>query len=260
MAIDFSAINTSTGYSSLFGSLNTSSSSGTSDSSASLFTDWASLKNGTTAKLAKAYYGNAATKSDTNKATELARETIKANNTVKSDATDLKNATSALADSKSLFTIKVDAKDKDGNVVKDDSGNAVKDYDRAKITQNLKDFVSSYNAVVRSGGDSDNKSVLRNTMYMTQMTTANKDLLADVGITIGEDNKLSIDEEKANTADTNDLSALFSGYGSYAASVGSRASEIINAVNVENNRLSQYSSNGSYVSADALGKLYSGTV
>lgn len=258
MAIDFSSISNSSSYSSLFDSLSTSSTS-SGDASSSLFTDWASLKNGTTAKLAKAYYGNSETKTTKNAAAEAAKETIKANNTVKSDATSLKDAAGALADSKSLFSVKVNTRDKDGKEIKDEAGNPVKDYDRDKIAATLKDFVEGYNSVVKSGGDSDNKNVLRNTMYMTQITKKNESLLADVGISIGEDNKLSIDEEKVKSADISDLKALFSGTGSYASSVESKATEIINAVNNENNRLASYTRDGGYANADTVGKLYDGT-
>lgn len=258
MTVGFSTLN-STSISSLFGSAGVSTSSGSGDSTSSLLTDWASLKNGTTTKLAKAYYGNTETKSSISATAKQANEFLKKNSALNKDALSLKVVASSLADSKSLFTEKVESKDKDGKVVKDDDGNAVKDYNRDKIASTVKDFTEKYNEVVQSGGDSNNNSVLRNTMYMTRMSKANEDLLADVGITIGEDNKLSVDEEKVKTADINKLSSLFSGSGSYAASVEARASEIVNAVNYENNRLSQYNSSGNYASTDKGGQLFDGT-
>ena len=248
-SIDFSSLTTSTDYSSLFNSASTSSSS--SSSSSSLYTDWANLKNGTTAKLAKSYYSKSSSSSSA-VTSEEAKETIKANTELKSDTQSLRSSVSALMDSKTLFTNKIETKDEDGNVTTD--------YDRDKIYKSLKSFVDSYNSVVQSGGDSDNTRVLRNTMHMTQMTKANENLLSEVGITIGEDNKLSIDESAVKEADINSLKSLFSGSGSYAASVDARASEIVNAVNAENNKLSQYTAAGSYVSTDTIGKLYDGTL
>ena len=53
-------------------------------------------------------------------------------------------------------------------------------------------------------------------------------LLNKVGITIGENNTLSLDEEKFKAANMSDLKALFSGSGSLADRVSQKASTMYN--------------------------------
>ena len=238
----------STDYSSLFNSLNTSSSSST--GSSNLLADWASIKNGSYGKLTKAYYGSPST-SKASVDSEEAKKTIKANSSLKSDVSKLKSSISGLVDSKTLFTDKVSNKDENGNVTED--------YDRDSISKAIKSFVNDYNSVINAGAESNNNTVLRNTLSMTTLTAKNSDLLADVGISIGEDNKLSVNEETLKTADISKLKSLFSGVGSYASSIDANATNIINAVNVENNKLSNYTSAGTYADTGAIGNIYDGT-
>lgn len=207
-------------YSSLFGSLSTSSSS---SSSSTYLADWASLKNGSYAKLTKAYYNksesmNSGSKVDANK------EAIKANNKSKTAATDLK-----------------------------DSLASVKDAD------SLEKFVEKYNAMISDGGESDSQGVLRNTLSITNLSEAHKNTLSKLGITIGEDNKLTLNKDTAEKASASDYNALFKGSGSYGDLVATRATEMVNRINTENNKMSNYTAGGSYVSAGAVGNIYDGS-
>lgn len=210
-------------YSSLFDSLygNTSTSQ---SSSSNFLSEWASVKNGSYGKLAKAYYAKNSDKAtQTADASEI-KEAIKTNNRIKSDAEALK---------KSLGEI--------------------------KDVDDLKQFVKDYNAMITSGADSENKGVLRNTLSMTQMMSKHQNTLSDLGITIGEDNKLTLDEEAAKKAESSTYKALFSGVGSLGDMLASKTSGIINNINAENNKLSNYTPGGTYNSAGSVGNIYDGS-
>lgn len=228
-------------YSSLFETSSSSSSSGS-----SLYTDWASIKNGSYAKIAKAYYSQDSSSSVDK---EEAKTTIKQNTLLKSNATGVKSSLSAL-ESSSLYE-KVDKKD--------ENGNSTKDYNYDKIYKALKEFADSYNSVVETADDSDNTGVLRNAASMTSVTTANQNLLSKIGITIKEDNTLSVDEDAVKEANINDIKSLFIGSGSYGSQVDAKVSEIVNKVNAENNKLSNYTSTGSYNTSESVGQIYDGT-
>lgn len=211
-------------YSSLFDSLYGSSSS-QSTSSSNFLSDWASVKNGSMAKLSKAYYAKNSEKAAKNaaSASEI-KEAVKANNVVKGDAESLKKS------------------------LKD-----VKDID------SLKEFVKEYNSMISAGGDSENKGVLRNTLSMTQMVDKHRNTLADLGITIGEDNKLSLDEEAAKKAQSSTYKSLFGGVGSLGDLIASKASGIINSINAENNKLKNYTPAGTYAGTGDVGNIYDGS-
>ena len=245
-SINFSNLSSNNDYSSLFASMNANSSNNN-VGSGNLLSDWASIKNGSYGKLTKAYYRkNAADAIDS----DDAKKTVKSNNILKADADNLKAAVSEISGSSALFE-KVLTKDADGN--------EVEDYDRDKIVKALKKFVDGYNSVIKAGAESDNVTVLRNTMNMTSATSANEKMLSSIGITIGEGNKLSLDEEKVKSANVGSIKVMFSGNSSYADSIGVKASNILNAINVENNKLSNYTAKGAYSSAGATGKIYDGT-
>ena len=209
-------------YSSLFDSLYGTSSS-QNVSSMNFLSDWASVKNGSMAKLSKAYYAKNSEKAEKADASEI-KEAMQANNRIKSDAETLK-----------------------------------KSVENIKDVDDLKQFVEDYNAMIKSGGDSDNKSVLRNTLSMTQMVSKHSTLLGDLGITIGEDNKLTLDEETAGKADKSVWKSLFSGVGSLGDMIGAKASGIVNAVNTENNKLSNYTQSGTFAGTGSVGIIYDGS-
>ncbi len=235
---------TTTDYSELFESLSANSSSNNTSSS-NFLADYASIKNGSYAKLTKAYYGKTSGAATT---ADEAKKTIKTNTTIKADADALKSSASTLVDSKTLFTKKIETTD--------DKGVTTSNYDYDKIYKNLKAFVDDYNKMIKSGSDSDNKSILRNTLSMTTLTKKNMSLLEDVGITINEDNTLSIDEKALKSANINDLKSLFNGVGSYADSISSFATNVSYKAEYENNKMSNYTAVGTYSASGASGNIY----
>ena len=235
-------------YSSLFSSLSTSSTNST-NSSSNLLADYASIKNGSYAKLAKSYYGKSSnSKTAANEKAEAEKATKLELSSTKNASSKLASAASAL-DDKSLFENKITTKDKDGN--------ETTDYDREKISKLVNNFVDSYNALVKNGGDSTNNSVLRSSLTMVNTTKVNENLLNKAGITIGEDNTLSIDEDALKKADISTLKTLFSGHSSYASNVQSSASSILRTAQNGLGSMTGYTAAATSTAAVDTGSLYS---
>lgn len=181
------------------------SSQGTKASSSAVFpnvSDYNLIKNGTYKKLLNSYYGNA-TRSKT---ISDNRDNLDAS---KKEKIDLVTANT---DSKALATS-----------IADLSNVAVTDESREELKNSIKAVVENYNKLIDSGSEVDNTSVLRNVLWMTKGTGENSGLLSDVGITIGEGNKLSFDEAKFDNASLSDVSTLIKGKDSFFGRVMNRA-------------------------------------
>ena len=194
--------------------------------------DMALINSGAYKKLLNAYYkdaGSSAAKSTEKSAAEKANLNI-----ARDDANKLNKAAEALT--------KVE----------------ITDDNRDELKKNVDSFVEAYNSVVKSGSEVDTQSVLRNTLWMTQRTQKNSGLLSDVGITVGTDNKLSVDAEKFSKASTADLKTLFSGRDSYMGLTAQKASNIA-AVAASaasaGKHASAYTSSGSYANASVNSKI-----
>ena len=81
---------------------------------------------------------------------------------------------------------------------------------------------------------------------MKNMTETMKKSLSSVGVSVGTDGKLTVDEEAFKKADMKNVKALFSGDYSYASQIAQKASGITSAA-VRNSSL--YSGTGSYANA-----------
>ncbi|MCR5829413.1 MAG: hypothetical protein K6F93_03575 [Lachnospiraceae bacterium] len=183
----------------IFSSKSTSSSSGATFPNVS---DYNLIKSGAYKKLLNSYYGNA-TRS----------KTIKDNtDTLSEDKKEKVNLVSANSDSKALAT-----------AVADLSSNALTDENREGLKSSFKSVVEKYNKLIDSGSEVDNTSVLRNVLWMTRGTGENSGLLADIGITIGEGNKLSFNEEKFDNASLSDVATLTKGKDSFFGRIMTRA-------------------------------------
>ena len=214
--------------------LNTSS-----NSLGSLLGDYASIKNGSYGKLLKNYYAKQSKADSTDSSKDSASSKKKTEmSKVKSEASALSEDASDLYADSSLFKEKYITKtDDDGNKT------TVKDYDRDSIKKKVKAFVDSYNSLIDTAADLEDTSILRPALNTTKRTQANSKMLDKVGIAIGKDNKLSIDEDKLNSSSINDLKSLFSGRSSYAYWVGSNASAISNYTSGKLSDSSLYTSN-----------------
>ena len=76
----------------------------------------------------------------------------------------------------------------------------------------------------------------------TSSTKANSRLLSEVGITIGKENKLELDEDKLKNANISTLKTLFTGTNSFADRIAQKADAISKAIS---NSAKSYTSSGS---------------
>ena len=204
------------------------------------FSDYAAISNGSYRRLLTAHYAldNKTSKSRTvtakdwvvNKAdrygidedtkekdkdTEVNPEK-KAYNTVQTNAQSLKSATDKLTEvgSKSVFN-KVE--------VKDEAGETSMQYDTDAIYKAIKSFADNYNNTITSGAETKSDNVNRTVRAMINYTKANQSALSAVGIEIGKDNKLTVNEDKFKSADMERVQNLFSGRNSYGSQISSQA-------------------------------------
>jgi hypothetical protein len=87
---------------------------------------------------------------------------------------------------------------------------------------------------------------------MVSQTATNENLLGKIGITIGSDNKLSVDEETFKAADMSTVKSLMTGTGSYASNIGTKASLINMYAQQDAAKASGlYTQSGTYLSTQA---------
>lgn len=241
MSINISA---KTDYSFLFSGMS-SASGGSSLGNLNFLSDYASIKNGSYGKLMKAYFSQNTSK----EVSSLANKTVdKRTNSTSVDTTkklakmqsttdELKESADALlaTGSKSVF--------KDGAVTED-------------AYKAVSAFVNDYNAVLSASDEVSSSSILTRTASLVKATESNEGLLAKVGITIGEDNSLSIDKDTFMKADVSTVKSLFNGSGSYAYRVSAQASLINFAADNEAAKANTYNFNGSYSNNYTQGSIF----
>lgn len=229
-----------------------------SSASSSWLSDYMAIKNGSYLKLLKAQYKNEAEAngtSTTNSTQSLSN--VQKNEVLdsKSDADSLRTAASKLSASGSKSLFKPEKKE----VTDEKTGltKTVDSYDMEAITSAVKDFVNSYNKVVDSSLTPENAQLTKKAAVMINTTKMNKALLSDIGITIGSDYKLTIDEEKFKKADVSTIKSLFNGTGSYASQISTKASEISSiAGKIISNSQTGYGSSGTYRTHVESGTLF----
>lgn len=238
-----STINTSNDMSSLFQNLTGSNS--TSNSGLDL-TDYYAIKNGSYGKLMKAYYKN----QDSEKKTESSGDSKQSLTMMKAGTDSLQKSVTTLMDESLWEKKKIKKKDE-----KTGEETEVFDYDWDAITKAVKTFVDDYNNVIGKAADSDTKGVLQGASRMTSISGEMSKLLNQVGIKIGSDNKLSVDEEKLKSASIGTMKTLFTGMHSFADKMMQKATVIGRAAAGND---STYTSNATY--SDTLSKLVAGKV
>lgn len=96
------------------------------------------------------------------------------------------------------------------------------------LLDTAKEFVNQYNNTLNTTKNMNSYSILQTAVWGTERMNISEGLLNKVGITIGETNTLSIDEDKFKEASMSDLKALFSGSGSLADYIAGKASTMFN--------------------------------
>ena len=217
--------NSYSSYSNLFSSYNSYGNSSKNSNLSSLsglsginFSDYSIISSGTYRKLMNAYYSNDSSAKSTLKAKD--NPSALTSQTATTMGSTIKDVMKDSLWEKKEFT-ETDEKTGEKTVKQD--------YDREAIGKALKKFTEDYNKVVEGAGNSNTMSVLRNGAWMTKTTSINSKLLSEAGITVGEDNKLSFDQDKLDKADISAVKTLFKGYGSYASQLLNRSNAIASA-------------------------------
>ena len=184
--------------------------------------DYASIKNGSYAKLMKTYYGTAQSSSaaaskksssgnildkilDEKKNPKVSKEAQEANANLTTGLSSLKSSVAALQ--------------KDGTYTDTANGKSAAD----KVVSAMKAFVSDYNNVVSAA---KNSTLANKTAYVANMmnsTAANADKLAEIGVSINGNGTLELNEAKLKEVGVSKVQDLFSSdnimsYGSMIAS------------------------------------------
>lgn len=237
-------MNIKTDYSNLFSSLFSTSSSGKSTGTNNYLADYASIKNGSYGKLMKAYY--AKTSSSEKSSSSDAISSITGTTTSKDSADTLakiQSSTDSLKDAADKLLVK-------------GSKSVFESEDEDALYKAVSSFVDNYNSVLTNAGNSNSTSILQKTLTMVNATKANENLLSKVGITIGEDNSLSIDKEAFQSANKSSVKTLFNQTGSYGYSVSASASFINFKADTEAAKANTYSSMGNYANNYTSGSIF----
>lgn len=241
-------VNLKTDYSILFSSLSSNSTSNSTNSLSSSFSflsDYAAIKSGSYGKLLKAYYSQQSdddtTTSSANKyssklGASTSEDTAKTLAKVQSTTDSLKESADALLEtgSKSVF----------------------KSEDEDAVYNAVAAFVKDYNSVLTASEDVNSTSILQQTLSMVNTTKANESLLNKVGITINEDNSLSLDKDTFKSANESTVKTLFNNTGSYAYSVSASASFINYKADTEAAKANTYNISGNYSANYTSGSIF----
>jgi len=217
-------IQAKTDYSALFSSMNTNTSGSSSIGDlTSLLTDYSSIKSGTYGKLLKSYYAKnpeAATKTSESVAKKADEETTTYNK-VSTTADSLQKSVDAVS------ALKEDASEED----------------TLKAVQN---YVKDYNSFIDAAKDTGNTTITGRADAIQSNTASYSKQLSSLGISIGSDGKLSLNEDTFKASDKSEMSSLFSAKASYGYSVKVSAGMAASNANYEATKTSLYTSNGTY--------------
>ncbi len=98
--------------------------------------------------------------------------------------------------------------------------------DKEGSMKSMKSFIEDYNSTIDALQKSGSVDALKQGVNMTNTTKVYARTLARVGISLGSDNKLTLNEDKYGKAYDTTLKALFSGSYSYAGKIANKASGI----------------------------------
>ena len=256
-------VNAKQDYSYLFQSM--SGNRGGGFANLNFLSDYASIKNGSYGKLMKAYYAKDSADDSTSKTAGNKDFADKVSSSVSTSADSAKTlsgiekAADGLKESADdLITRGTDSVfNKKEVAVKDEYGfeTTKREYDTDAIYQAVSAFARDYNSLIEAAGESHTRSISSRADSLMRMTDSNKNLLADVGITINEDKTLSVNEEAFKKADMSTAKTLFNGNSSYAYQVSAQASLIDFAADREGSRANTYTINGTYGNAYTSGNI-----
>ena len=181
----------------------------------SLITNHATIRNGVFYKALKNYYKNQESVDDSS-----IEETKKPQSTYLSE---LKDNLSKVKGKENSIKLAINNA-KSGEKLNKINGTSDKSY-MDKVVSTISDFVDTYNNILDSTKNIDSTKVLRNVLLMTSTTSYNSQSLRDIGITIGSDNRLSVDKDKLKDANISTIDSLF-GHNSYGEYIANKASSL----------------------------------
>ncbi len=155
--------------------------------------------------------------------------------TTEDKVSSVTSAASFKADSEKLASDALYAKIKDKN--------GKETYDIDKIFAAAESFVKNYNAMFDAAKSNKNSGVITNLAYIKEKTEKNKDALAQFGIKLDSNNKMSIDEDAFKKSDMSSVQKFFKGYGS---SVATNASLVDHYLTSKSKSANGYTSAGAY--------------
>ncbi|MBR1391705.1 MAG: hypothetical protein IJ567_09760 [Lachnospiraceae bacterium] len=234
-----------------FGGYNSSSLSG-------ILSNYNSIRSGSYGRMLKTYYGkqNTSTAKANANAFGLSANALTRTNTqltnLKAESNDLKNAANKLLDNgKNSVWNKKEVKPEDGTVSRE--------YDVDAIYRSISTFAREYNSTLSAVSGTSGSAVQNAARSMTSTTNIVSKRLSSVGINVGTDGKLSIDEETFKKSNMDTVKGLFQGSTSYAGIISSAASRINTASGSQLSSLNNsfYGRNGLYGSSySQLGSLF----
>ena len=203
-------INSGIDYSVFFGGSSTSSADGVD------LTSYMSIKNGSYRRLLKNYYS-----SQKAEAKSAVGDTGATLTKIRSAADNLQKKSDTLSSDKLWDTTES---------VDEGTGKVTETLTNPEaLVKAVKEFADAYNKTIDAAAGSETKAVLRSGGWMDNMSRKNGRLLNEVGITIGSDGKLSVDEDELKKANVTTLKSLFKGVDSYASKVSAKAAAISNS-------------------------------
>ncbi len=263
-------------YSALFSSLNTSSSSSSStlyDLMTSIdFTELNSIRSGTYKMALDAYYSNTSSSvsvsdgsvSFSEDASSSSSETYltEAETAELAQYQDIQETSSTLsASADKLLSTSYGAVFEETNIITQDEdgvGTLTRGYDVDAIYDEISTFVSSYNELVTSASSTSSSSLNSQVSNMVDIMDSYASTLEGYGITMNEDNTLTIDEETFKASDMESVKDTFASSYSIGSRISDSATYVNNLATYEVNKSTSYgySSSATYDDVFSSGNLY----
>lgn len=246
-------VNERSDYGFLFDSLNNNSKNSSNNIFNSInLSEYHSIKSGAYGKALKVYYAKEAEETDSTAKTEKEDKDKKpvVDNTAVNKLTEVTGNISSFKESAQKLIAQGENSvfDKKTSTVKSEDGteSVVEEYDVDAIYKAVSDFANKYNSVLTSMKDSTNVKITGEVSGLTALMDRYESSLNSVGITIGEDNKLTVSEETFKASDMDEVKKLFNGNTSFAYVASTKVSVIGTTANREANVMKNYTSAGNY--------------
>lgn len=191
----------------------------------SLFSERASIKNGTYKRLLKSYFGTVGGDSDGTTAARKSRGSDIIDKLLKEKmyptvSKETKEANSNLTSGLNSLQSSVSALQKSSTYEDTENGSTAAD----KVVSAVKSYVTSYNDVVTA---SKSSTLTNKTAYVANMmstTSKYSKELSEIGVSLKQDGTLQLDETKLKSADLSKVQKLFSSDNiqSYGSTIASR--------------------------------------